>query len=510
MSHINHPTHLLQSTERIDQGTPNRQSPHMSAPIHILDDDSLLDIFYLFRSKLTFMYDVGDEVVNVADWRHDERCWYQLAQVCRRWRHLIFDSASYLRFCLVCTYGRPVVDMLAHSPHLPIVLDYFDENHDITAEDEEGIVLALQQRHRVRRIRLLMPGSNLQKLVPAIDGEFPLLELLFVELLKEDREDTNLILPKAFQLPHLRHLMMTNVGLSPALQILTTSISLVTLALHGIQSAHISPNDLLQHLSFLPQLKSLTINFLKDTPNTVIERELLDSPVMTHAATLPDLRWFLFGGTNAYLESLLSRMTTPILETLEITLLYQTTFSTPNLLQFMSTTKNLRLTEAKLNFDGWGAGVEIYPDEGAETCSFFLDVACVYRAEQVSSMVQIFDAFGPVFSAVERLAFAYAYKRDSWSPGQNNVGRAQWRRLLRLFRNVKTLLVSNYFIVDLSYILEPDNEEFFLQSLPELKELSYQLGFHGDEWFNKFVHARELAGRPVIVYYDRQTSPDLN
>ena len=107
--------------------------------------------------------------------------------------------------------------MLAHSSHLPIVLDYIDQNHDITAEDEGGVMLALQQRHRVRHIRLLMPGSNLQKLVPAIDGEFPMLDSLSLAFSQEDPDKINLKLPKTLQAPQLRVLVLTNIDLSTSI-----------------------------------------------------------------------------------------------------------------------------------------------------------------------------------------------------------------------------------------------------------------------------------------------------
>jgi hypothetical protein len=67
--------------------------------------------------------------------------------------------------------------MLVHSPHLPLTVDYRSEV-GITAEDEEGILLALKQRHRIRHFRLFFPVQNLQKLVMAIDEEFPILEYL--------------------------------------------------------------------------------------------------------------------------------------------------------------------------------------------------------------------------------------------------------------------------------------------------------------------------------------------
>jgi hypothetical protein len=67
-----------------------------------------------------------------------------------------------------------MADMLAHSPPLPLVIDYTGK--DITAEDEEAIIFALAQRDRVRRIRFYIPVPKLQKLFMAIDGEYPILE----------------------------------------------------------------------------------------------------------------------------------------------------------------------------------------------------------------------------------------------------------------------------------------------------------------------------------------------
>jgi len=146
----------------------------------MLDDDSLLNIFCLYRP-----FFLGEDekdfnrLLGGLSWDQG-RWWYQLAHVCQRWRNLILRSASYLRLSLVCTNGTPVGNMLAHSPPLPLTVDYRSEN-GVTAEDEEGILLALEQRHRVRHLRLIFPVQNLQKLVMAIDEEFPILEYLIVD-----------------------------------------------------------------------------------------------------------------------------------------------------------------------------------------------------------------------------------------------------------------------------------------------------------------------------------------
>jgi len=143
------------------------------------------------------------------------RWWYKLAHVCRRWRYLVLSSASRLGPCLVCTYNTPVADILAHSPPLPIVMDYGDEDCNVTSQDEEGILLALRCRRRVRRIRLRMPASNLRKLIVAIDGEFPMLEYLYIEVLTND--DKDLVLPETFKAPHLRSFSLRNITYSPCM-----------------------------------------------------------------------------------------------------------------------------------------------------------------------------------------------------------------------------------------------------------------------------------------------------
>jgi hypothetical protein len=89
------------------------------------------------------------------------RWWYKLVHVCRRWWHLILSSPVRLGLHPVCTYDTPVADMLAHSPPLPLIITYLDENRDASVEDEGAILLALQDRDRVRRIGLMVSARKL-------------------------------------------------------------------------------------------------------------------------------------------------------------------------------------------------------------------------------------------------------------------------------------------------------------------------------------------------------------
>jgi hypothetical protein len=140
--------------------------------IHFLDDDSLLNVFFLYRP--TILEDIDDDEVRlVGDIEWDcERWWYTLARVCQRWRNLILGSASYLGTCLVCTYRTQVADMLVHSPPLPLVIDFYDAYLEPTAEEVDGILFALKERDRVRCIRLRMPVPTLQGLLMAMDEEY--------------------------------------------------------------------------------------------------------------------------------------------------------------------------------------------------------------------------------------------------------------------------------------------------------------------------------------------------
>jgi len=105
--------------------------------------------------------------------------------------------------------------MLAHSPPLPLIIDYVGQEHEVTAEDEERILLALQHRSRIRRIRLWIPASNLRKLVVAISRDFPMLEYLYIKPLTDDNE--GLILPGTFRAPQLRHVVLRNVSHAPGI-----------------------------------------------------------------------------------------------------------------------------------------------------------------------------------------------------------------------------------------------------------------------------------------------------
>jgi hypothetical protein len=389
--------------------------------------------------------------------------------------------------------------MFAHSPPLPLVIDYSDENRDITEEDE-GAILALKHRDRVRHVRLHTPVTSLQKLIAAMDEEYPILEYLIIAPPLEDTS-TVLILPETLQAPHLRHLVLVGFALPIGSRLLTTAVGLVTLCLYmDDPSTYFHPNALLHWLSFMPQLEMLVIFFFFPVPNREIERQLTRTPIIT----LPDLRVLWFRGVSAYLEALVHRITTPRLEELQITFYNQLTFSVPRLVQFMSTTENLRFDTAKFWFDDNQVHVEVYPPgEAKMKATFAIFVCCWHLDWQVSSVAQIFNSLGHLFSVVEHLTFEHEEHSQS-SEEHNEVDRTEWRKLLRPFRNVKTLLIDNGLVEQLSRSLDLEDGERPLELLPELQELRYS-GTGGA--FNSFIDARQNADR-AITLVRRSPSPD--
>ncbi|KAI0268569.1 hypothetical protein BGY98DRAFT_1101433 [Russula aff. rugulosa BPL654] len=313
--------------------------------------------------------------------------------------------------------------MLAHAPPLPLTVDYYSED-SITAEDENRILLALEQRHRVRHLRLTMSVQNLQKLVMAIDGEFPILEYLIMDPWTNLKEDTPLMLPETLQAPHLRHFMLGSFACPKRPRLHPTATGLVTLCLViDHQSAYFQSNILLQWISSTPQLESLQIAFSFPVPNRDVERQLTHTPITTHI-TLPNLRLFQFRGVSAYLEAVICRITTPRLETLEIRLFNQLTFSVPRLLQFMNIV-NVGFNNAEFEFK----------DKEVNVWGSF-----------VSSAAQISNALSQAFSAVEHLTLNTSYI---------------------------TLLVWDGLVEELSRCLRLEDGELPLDLLPELQELTY-------------------------------------
>ena len=469
-------------------------STRARSPIRILNNDALLNIFYIYQ--LDFLYEYRSNGGDLVISQGDQRWWYKLVQVCRLWRYLIHASPSLLDLHLVCTYDVPIADMLAHSPSLPLTIDYRKRDHGMTIEDEEHVLLALSgwHRDRVDRIRLDLPASSLRKLIMSMDEQFSILEYLIIDPWAKD--DTYLILPTSFQAPHLRHLALRHAALPMGSPLLTAAVGLVTLVLGDIPpSAYFPPNYLLTQLSHMSQLETLVIGFHSPLSNRDVERQPLNT-LETIRITLPNLCTFGFRGVSAYLEALLSRINTPVLRRLGVTFFNQLTFVVPHLLQFMNTSANLRYSGVQVTFKKDFVGV--MAAKCGKVPPLYMRIMCRHLDWQIASTVQILSALLPVLSAVDRLNLHYEGDRSS-SEWHNEGHRTQWRDLLRLFSNVKTLYVQNGLVEELSRSLRSEDGEVPLELLPNLEALFYSAAGNARNAITPFIGERWAVGRPVSL-----------
>ena len=474
----------------------------------MLDDDSLLYIFHHYRPFLLGEEDEGENkrmrlFGGTGRWDRG-RWWYKLAHVCQRWRNIVLGSTAYLGISLVCANGTPVADMLAHSSPLPLVIDY--ACNEITTEDEEGAILSLEKYDRVRRVRLWTAPTSLQKLIAAMDDEYPILEYLIIWHPLVD-ETTMLIFPETLQAPNLRHLALVGFTLPMGSRLLTTAVGLVTLCIGMINpSSYFHPNTLLQWVSFMPRLETLVISFILFPVHSHHVEGQLTHTAITIPVTLPNLLTFTFKGTAAYLEALLHRISAPRLEKLQIAFFHQLMFSVPRLLHFVDTTEKLKFKSAKLEFSDENVDVEVYPYEEAKMYSLSITVDCLHLDWQVSSAAQISNSLSPTFSAVENLTIKHSVHSQS-SEEHNEADRTEWHKLLGSFKNVKTLRIAKGLVEELSRCLELDDGELPLELLPKLQELTYSRSGDIGDVFTSFVKARQDAGRSVTLLR-RSPSPD--
>jgi hypothetical protein len=249
------------------------------------------------------------------------------------------------------------------------------------------------------------------------------------------------------------------------------------------------------------QLETLTIFFDFPIPRRDIE---MPTPIITAQVTpvtLPNLHNFYFYGVSAYSEALVHRITAPRLEKLEVLFFNQIMFFVPRLLQFTNTAENLRFESAKFEFLIGAVNMMVYPRkevEAAEMYALAVVVFCWHLDWQVSSAGQISNSLSQMYFAVEQLTLEHEEHSRS-SEEHNEVDRAEWRKLLMPFRNVKTLRIGKGLVEELSHCLQLEDGEPPLEVLPELQELTYSGSGDTGDAFTSFIDARQNVGRTVTV-----------
>jgi len=450
----------------------------------MLNHDTLLDIFHHYRLE------------DVDSW-NDRFAWCKLARVCRRWRYLIYDSSSLLDIYLLLKNGSPTLDLLAHLPPLPIVIDYCNMTTTWVRQDELSILTGLQKRHRIRRTSLQAPSPCLGIFLAKMSDHYPILEDLSLSSTTE--EAANIVLPSTFCAPNLRHIVLHGMGLLSGLSLFTSTPALVTLTLTCIPAPYyFHPGHLVTQLRGLLHLEELSIGFAVPIPLPSNEVELLPTPMPR--VTLPTLKRLMFRGVAVYLENLVAHINAPLLEQLIVTLFFELVFTLTSLTQFIQIAGRLRCRSANVFFKRSGVSIVTHNGKFPSSRGLTINVNCEHLDWQIDAVIQCFRALERFLSAVKGLTLDLD-KDGMPSDWDNSLDSVLWHQLLLPFSSVKKLQIGSPLTSELSGALKPDAAGLAWNLLPKLQRLKVQIKANdARRAFSTFTESRRLAGRPVDLF----------
>ena len=444
----------------------------------MLSDEVLLNIFRYY--------------LDASPW-----CWPRLVHVCRKWRHILFGSPHTLHLRLLCTHGTPVLEMLDCWPTLPITIKYGGPPalDPPGPEDEDNILHALKHTDRVHSIYLTVTKQFLTNL-SLIETSFSELEDLV--LLYPDY--TELTLPGAFRWgPRLRTLHLTGISFPTLLQHLSSSRNLVDIQLHNIAStAYHSPEALANALSWLTQLRSLSLHIRSSVPHPE-NIGTLPSSSNGKLVSFPTLSHLDFQGTCAFFDRFVVGIYSPRLENIEITF-NQPTFFVSKLCEFIDRIE-MQKTHRRADILFSDLSVSISFTKPGPTC-LKLQVCCESLSLRLYSLAQICSGLSALPLGVEHLGISGMRP----SSGKDDSDREGWLKLIHPFRSTKWVHLTGDHSINIVLALQHskmrrDTVLPFLHKLcirePEPRCPTFQ------EALASFVHSRRLSGHTFGVEYER-------
>jgi hypothetical protein len=367
---------------------------------------------------------------------------------------------------------------------------------------------AIVHHNRVCQIDLhYLTRSQLQRLASAMQVQFPALIHLLLDY-NGDNARPAPVLSDGFLggfVPHLQSFELHSIPFPALPKLLPSATDLVRLGLwHIPHSGYFSPEAIVTGLAVLTNLESLTITFRSPQSRPSWKRRRPPPPMRT---VLPALTHFQFRGVSEYLEDLVARIDTPLLDSIYLTFFPQLIFDIPQLAQFMRrTTRFQALNEAHGYFDPYGVQLEILPLTRTVDQKSWLRISCRKLDWQLSSLAQAIPSFVPSIYMVEHLyVYGVHFLPSHW---QDDMEDMQWLEIFRPFTAVKNLYLSDTFAPRIAHTLQeliggritevlPALERIFLESPRVLRD--FWETEHVKEQIGNFVAARQLSGHPLTV-----------
>jgi hypothetical protein len=450
--------------------------------IDILPEDVLLEIF--------------DHYVDPTRKYDGIEAWCTLVHVCQKWRNVVLESPLRLNLRIRCHPTTPVREKLDIWPALPIVLAQYDE----VWRPKWGVVnvaAALEQNNRICQINLCgVLTSQMEEILSEMHKPFPVLTHLDLE--REDEPLETLIDPDLFlggSAPRLRFLRLASIQFKfPGLpKLLFSATHLTDLRLFNISAIGcIPPEAMVSCLSALTRLETLILEF------EYLESEQRPPPPPTRTL-LPALTRLEFNGIGEFLEDLMVRIDTPLLDKINVSIFNEFIPDTAQLSRFTERTPKLKAYhEAHLVFyqDRVDLTLQWLFGKGPEISYEVADwqVSPVTVAQVcTSSLSQAFS------STVERL---YIYGDYAYSRGDIRVENNHWLEVLRPFTSVKSLYLSRVIVPRIAPALQGLIGESVAGVLPALQTLFLEdLSLSGpvQEAIGSFVSGRQFYTNPVAV-----------
>jgi len=457
----------------------------------MLPDNVLLETFHFYKD------DVGNHA-HVFTWR-----WKTLAQVCRRWRHVVFGSPQRLDLCIVCTSTTPTSRSLDIWPPFPIIVSRTPSFLELPEVDENGVenlIAALECRDRISVISIKdIRGPVLEKLITVLHEPLPVL----THFLLKSTDELMPALPETFLggfAPRLRSFWLKGIPFSSFPKFILSFAHISALHLLEIPSSgYIPPEVMATCLAALPNLNYLSIEFRSPPPRPL----RLSPPHLTRAA-LPALYGLDFSGVSEYFEDFVARIDAPCLTRLRLAFFMDLIFDIPRLRNFIDHAEGLKLfDQAAIKFSSRAIRIVLGPFPVIESLPRFeLEIRCERLDWQLSSMTHIFSQQLPLLSHVEQVRISeFRWESFEWKDDPD-VDSSQWLEVFRLFVTAQSLHVSEGLVPPVARALQDLSGQMAMEVLPALQTLfleGLQSSGPVHEATRSFATARQLSHQPAVI-----------
>jgi hypothetical protein len=430
------------------------------------------------------------------------REWRRLMHVCRKWRQIIFESPRHLNLQILCTGGTLFKKSLGIWPDFPIAINYRGPSR-LTSAMEDDVIAALEHRDRVCHIELDITGSQLEKIATVLHKPFPVLTHLDIGSRGVIHGGAP-VLTSGFlggSAPCLEEITLNLISFPALLPFLSSARNLIKLTLYKVPPAgYISPDALVACLADLPRLDTLCFDF----ELAGVRLGQMHPPPMTRTI-LPALTHFHCLGANKYLEDLVAQIDCPELERISASYIDSVDdFQVAQLSKFINRSVGPSIspfvpTTVRL-YNGGSVLIDMYCHPKGESWDP-ATITIYYRdtERQISYIAPALKRFSLGFSAI--LSIVACLSLVAEDRPLEGTGDVDWLHLLRRFSAVQALHVSLELAGHVALELEAIPADRVAEVLPSLS-LIY-LESQPTSSLEKFVAARALSDRPIIVVDDR-------